>query len=100
MGIITIGLASKVSLRFSRMLNDVSVASLMNSDKSTIIGFILSKLDILTIWAYIVFSIGLSKMFKSVSTGKYYAMVFGVWIIGTFILFILSKSIPFLQNFQ
>jgi len=99
-GIITIILAAILSLIFSRMLNDVSVASLMNSDKSTIIGFILSKLDILTIWAYIVFSIGLSKMFKSVSTGKYYAMVFSVWIIGTFILFILSKSIPFLQNFQ
>jgi len=98
--IITTILAAILSLAFSRMMNDVSVASLINSDKTTIVGFVLGKLDILSIWAYAVFSIGLAKMFKSTSTGKYYAMVFGLWIIGTFILFIIAKSVPFLSNFM
>ncbi len=98
-GIITVILAAILSLVFSRMFNDVSVAAFMNADKSTIMGFILGKLDIVTIWAYIVLSIGLAKMFKSASTGKYYGLVFGIWIIGTLIIFLISKSVPFLSNF-
>ena len=98
-GIITVILAAICSLVFSRMFNDVSLASFLNTDKSTIMGFIFGKIDIISIWAYVVFSIGLAKMFKSASTGKYYGLVFGLWIIGTLILFILAKSIPFMSNF-
>ncbi|MCH8169767.1 MAG: YIP1 family protein [Bacteroidetes bacterium] len=96
-GIITVIVAAILSLVFSRMFNDVSIAAFMNADKSTILGFILGKLDIITIWAYIVLSVGFAKMFKSASTGKYYGLVFGLWIIGSFILFLLSKSFPFLN---
>ena len=96
-GIITVILAAILSLVFNRMFNDVSVASFINADKTTLVGFILGKIDIITIWAYIVFSIGLAKMFKSATTGKYYGLVFGIWIIGTFIIFLLSKTFPFLN---
>ncbi len=96
-GIITVILAAILSLVFSRMFNDVSLASFMNADKTTFMGFVLAKIDVITIWAYIVFSIGLAKMFKSATTGKYYGLVFGVWIIGTFIIFLLSKTFPFLN---
>lgn len=96
-GIITVIVAAILSLVFSRMFNDVSIAEFMNTDKSTILGFVFGKIDIITIWAYVVLSIGFAKMFKSASTRKYYGLVFGLWIVGTFIIFLLSKSIPFLD---
>lgn len=95
--IIAVIIAAILSLVFSRMFNDVSVAAFMNTDKTTFLGFILGRLDIITIWVYIVLSIGFAKMFKSVTTGKYYGLVFGIWIIGSFLLFLLSKSFPFLN---
>ena len=98
--IITVILAAILSLAFSRMLNDVSLAAILNTDKSTIMGFVFGKIDIISIWAYAVFSIGLAKMFKSATTGKYYGLVFGLWIIGTLIIFLISKSVPFLSNFN
>ncbi len=93
-------LAGILTMLFGRMIMDTSVASFIGSDKMTIAGWFLSKIDPITIWVYVVLSIGFAKMFKSESTGKYYALVFGIWLIGTFILFQLAQAIPFLQNFM
>jgi hypothetical protein len=98
-GMINIILATIFTLAFGRMLQDVSVASFLDSDRSTLLGFILAKLDVLGIWAYIVFSIGLAKLFKSSSTTKYYITVFGIWILGGLLIFFLAKAIPFLSYF-
>jgi len=92
-------LAGILTMLLGKMIMDTSVASLLGSDKMTLVGWFLSKIDPITIWVYVVLSIALAKMFKSESTGKYYALVFGIWLIGTFILFQLAQAIPFLQNF-
>jgi uncharacterized membrane protein (DUF106 family) len=83
---------------FGRAFADTSLASFFDADKTTIAGFLLAKIDPLTIWIYTVASIGLAKMFKSPSTGKYFAVVFGVWIIGTFLWFLLGQLFPILQG--
>ncbi len=95
-GIIQIILAAILAFVLGKPLMDTSIASFLDSDKSTYIGFILAKLDVFSIWSYIILSIGLAKMFKSKNTGKYYAAVFGIWIIGGLLLFWIAKAVPFL----
>jgi len=90
-------IASIISLALGRLLLDTSAASLMNMDKTQISGFFLSKIDPFSIWVYSVISIGVAKMFKSSSAGKYFALVFGVWIIGGFLIWLLGKAVPFLS---
>ncbi len=95
--IISVILAAILAYAFGRLVGDVSVGSLMNADKTTFSGFALGKLDIFSIWGYIVLSIGLSRMFKSESKGKYFAMVFGIWIVWSVLSFFIAKAVPFLS---
>jgi len=90
-------IAAIITMALGSMVQDSSLASLLSSDKSTIQGWIFAKIDPVSIWAYIVLSIGYAKMFKSESTGKYYALVFGLWIIGGLVLFLLAQAVPFLS---
>ena len=92
--------AGILTMLLGKMIMDTSLASLMGSDKMTLTGWFFARIDPISIWAYAVLSIGYAKMFKSESTGKYYALVFGVWLIGMFILFQLAQAVPFLQNFM
>jgi hypothetical protein len=94
--IIQIVLAAILSMDFGRLLNGVSIAALGDIDKSTFVGFILGKIDPFSIWAYSIVSIGLAKMFRSGSTTKYFILVFGVWILGSLLLWIIGKVVPFL----
>jgi hypothetical protein len=96
-GIIHVILAAIFAFVFGRLMRDVSLASLMDIDKSSIMGWLAAKVDPLTIWAYVVLSIGLAKMFKSQSLGKYFAMVFGLWIVGGLLLWFVAKAVPFLS---
>ncbi len=86
-----------LALAMDKFFADTSVATFMNADTSTIMGFVLSKLDVFSIWSYAVIAIAYAKMFKSESTGKYYAMVFGLWIGFGLLFFYLGKLIPFLS---
>lgn len=95
-GIIHVILAAIFAFAFGRLLRDVSLASLLDMDKSTIAGWLMAKIDPLTIWANAVLSIGLAKMFKSDSVVKYFIMVFGLWIVGGLLLWFLAKAVPFL----
>jgi len=97
--IINMIIATILSFALSRMMQDASVASFLDSDRSTIVGFILAKLDVFAIWGYIVLSIGLAKLFKSSNTAKYYITTFGIWILGGLLFFFLAKAVPFLSNF-
>jgi len=63
------------------------------------VGFILGKLDVFSIWAFIVIGIWLSKMFKASSSIKYIVMVFSVWILIDIIFYLLAGVVPFLQFF-
>lgn len=84
------------ALLMGKFLEGVSVASLLQMDTKTFTGMLASKLDIFSIWFYSLFSIGLAQMFKSESTGKYFGLVFGMWIGFSIIWFFISKSIPFM----
>jgi len=88
-----------LTMLFGKMIMDTSLASLMGSDKTTLTGWLLAKVDPISIWGYIILAIGFAKMFKSESTGKYYALVIGLWLIGGFILFQLAQAVPFPQGF-
>ena len=98
-GMIHVIIAAVLSLAFSRLLNDVNVATLIQADKISVVGFILGKLDVFSIWAFIVIGIGLSKMFKASSSTKYIIMVFAVWIIIDALFYLLATVVPFLQFF-
>lgn len=89
-----------LALTMAKFLTDTSVASIMGSDTSTLTGFILGKLDVFAIWGYVIVSIGFAKMFKSETTGKYYAMIFGLWIGFGLLFFFLGKAIPMLGMFS
>lgn len=97
--IIQVVLAAVLAILFGRLMNDISLAAFLNSDRSTFLGWALAKIDPISIWSYAVLSIGLAKMFKSQSTGKYFALVFGIWLIGGFLLFLLAQNLPFLKMF-
>jgi hypothetical protein len=90
-------LASILSLAFERLINDVSIASIANMDKSTITGWFFAKADPFSIWVYSVLSIGLAKMFRSDSTTKYFIMVFSLWILGSLLIWGIGKAVPFLS---
>lgn len=98
--ILQIVIAGILTMVMGKLMMDTSVASFIGSDKNTIAGWFLSKIDPISIWAYIVLSIGFAKMNKSESTGKYYVLVFAVWLIGTFIWFQITQAVPFLQGFS
>ena len=89
-GILTISLGLRIS--------DFSVASLWEMDRLTLSGWLLAKINPISIWYYIVLSIGLAKMFKSDNVKKYYALVFVSWIISSLIFFVLAQNISFFKN--
>jgi hypothetical protein len=72
----------------------------MSSDKSTFIGFVLGKLDIFSIWFYILVGIGLAKMFSATNTSKYIFASLGMWIGFALLFFLLAKVLPFLNWFM
>lgn len=98
--ILQIVIAGIFTMLIGKIMMDTSVASFIGSDKNTITGWVLSKIDPISIWAYAILAIGFAKMNKSESTGKYYALVFAVWLIGAFIWFQITQAVPFLQGFN
>jgi hypothetical protein len=87
-------LAITLTLILGKPIWNMSIASFLSSDLTTIRGFIFSYLDIFHIWGYIVLSIGLAKLFKSSSLAKYYFTVFGIWILGGLLSSFYGKVIP------
>lgn len=86
-----------LTFMLGKIIMDTSVATFTGTERSTISGFILSKIDPLSIWSYSVLSIGLAKMFKSQSMTKYFIMVFALWIVGGLLIWLLAKAVPFLS---
>ena len=99
--IIVLQVIAMVILAFvlDRFIQGTSVAAIMDSDKTTFVGWILSKLDIFSIWFYAVVAVGFAKMFKSDNYGKYFGMVFGLWLGVGFIFWLLADALPFLRWF-
>lgn len=86
-----------LAMLMDKMVTDTSIATFMDADKTQLAGFLLSKVDPLSIWFYAVVGIGFAKMFKSDSLGKYVGMVIASWLIFSLIFFYLGKAVPFLN---
>jgi hypothetical protein len=97
-GIIQVLLAGIFTLILEMQVKDTSLAAFLDMDRLTISGWLLAKVNPISIWYYMVLSIGLAKMFKSENTIKYYVLVFVSWIVVSLILFFLAKSIPGIVN--
>ena len=92
-------LATVVGIVLGKLIRDLSLTSLLGMDKTSFMGWILSFVDVLTIWGFAVLSIGLAKMFKAASASKYFIMVFGLWFIWKLLVFSLQGALPVLKNF-
>lgn len=97
--IISVILATIFSIVSGKLSRDVSAASLFSMDTKTLVGFLFAKVDIFSIWVYFVIALGMTKLFNAGDSKKYYYFIFGAWIIWSFIVFFLMKSVPILQNF-
>jgi len=86
-----------LAMLMDKMVTDTSIATLMDSDKTQLAGFLLSKVDPLSIWFYAVVGIGFAKMFKSDNIGKYVGMVIASWLIFSLIFFYIGKAVPMLN---
>jgi len=88
------------ALVMNKFLTGISAADLMSADKSTLNGFLLGKLDIFSIWFYILVGIGLAKMFKSDNSSKYIIATLGMWVGFSLLFFLLAKIWPFINWFM
>lgn len=87
-----------VGLLMGKMLTGLNPASLMGMDLKTLPGFLLSRLDVFSIWFYIVVGIAFAKMFKSDNVKKYIFTSIGVWLVFMFIIFGLAQVSPVFGN--
>jgi hypothetical protein len=87
-----------VGMLLGKMLTGLNPASLSGMDLKTLPGFLLSRLDVFSIWFYIVLGIAFAKMFKSDNVKKYVFASIGVWLVFMFIIFGLSKVSPMFGN--
>ncbi len=85
---------------FDRQFESASLAGLLNVTENGIVKFLLSKIDPFTIWAYVVFTIGLTKLSKAKSYTAYALVIFGSWIIWSGLFFAAMKYVPFLNRFS
>ena len=86
-----------LAMLMDKMVTDTSIATLMDTDKTQLAGFFLSKVDPLSIWFYAVVGVGFAKMFKSDNIGKYMGMVIASWLIFSLIFFYIGKAVPMLN---
>jgi hypothetical protein len=87
-----------VGLLMGKMLTGLNPTSLTGMDIKSLPGFLLSRLDIFSIWFYIVVGIAFAKMFKSDDVKKYIFTSIGFWLVFMFIIFGLSKVSPMFGN--
>ncbi len=88
-----------LTLAMGKIFRSTSVAAFLDLDKKSILYFILSKLDIFSIWFYAVVGIGFAKMAKATDTKKYIILIVSLWLGFGLIFFLLGKFVPFLERF-
>jgi hypothetical protein len=98
--IIQIILGLILTLAMGKAFKSTSVAAFLTLDKQSFLHFILSKLDVFSIWFYVVVGIAFSKMFKSSNTKKYIMLIVGLWLGFGLLFFLLGNIIPFVQRFN
>jgi hypothetical protein len=96
---IQIIISGMLTLLLGRIIMDTSVANLFEFEKGTIVRFFASKIDPLSIWAYSVLAIGLTKLNNAQNSKPYFILVFALWILGGLLFFYLGKVFPFFGGF-
>ena len=81
-----------------KMITGLNPASLMAMDVKTLPGFLLSRLDVFSIWFYVVVGIAFAKMFKSDNVKKYIFTSLGIWLVFMFIIYGLGQVSPMFKN--
>lgn len=87
-----------IGLLMGKIISGINPAAFMGTDVKTFSGFLLSRLDLFSIWYYIVVGIAFAKMFRSDNIKKYVFASVGVWLVFMFIIFGLGKVVPFFGN--
>ena len=87
-----------LGLLMGKMITGLNPAALMGMDAKTLPGFLLSRLDVLSIWFYVVVGIAFAKMFKSDNVKKYIFASLGIWLVFMFIIFGLAQVSPMFGN--
>ena len=87
-----------VGMLLGKMLTGLNPASLTGMDIKSLPGFLLSRLDVFSIWFYVVVGIAFAKMFKSDNVKKYIFTSIGVWLVFMFIIYGLGKVSPIFEN--
>jgi ABC-type transport system involved in cytochrome c biogenesis permease subunit len=77
-----------------KMLTGLNPTSLMGMDTKTLPGFLLSRLDVFSLWYYAVVGIAFARMFKSDNIKKYIIASIGIWLVFMFIIFGLGQVVP------
>ena len=72
-------------------------AKILGYDVKQLPGYLLSYIDPIKIWFYVVVGIAFAKMFKSENTGIYIATMLGIWFLFGIGFFALAQVVPFLQ---
>lgn len=83
-----------VGMLMGKMLTGLNPATLMGMDLKTLPGFLLSRLDVFSIWFYVVVGIAFAKMFKSDNVKKYIITSLAAWLIFMFVIFGLAQAVP------
>jgi hypothetical protein len=95
--ILSILLTTILSMAMDRMVVGLSLASLMDIEKTNFTGWLLGKVDPLMIWSLAVTGIGIAKMFKSQAVAKSLIVVYVIWLVWGLITFFIAKAIPLLS---
>jgi len=85
-------------LLMGKIITGINPAAFMGIDVKTLPGFLLSRLDIFSIWFYAVVGISFAKMFKSDNTNKYIITSLVLWFVFMIIIFGLAKVSPIFSN--
>lgn len=99
-GIIQVIIATILTFMMNEPYRDTSLATFMGSNKDSLMHVLYSKIDLFSIWSYIILSIGMAKMSFAKDVKKFYILVFGLWIGWSLFAFFVLKNIPFIGNFM
>ena len=87
-----------LGILIGKMITGLNPASLTGMDVKEFPGFLLSRLDVFSIWFYTVLGIAFAKMFKSDNTKKYVITSLVLWLVIMFIIFGLGQVSSIFKN--
>jgi hypothetical protein len=84
-------------LTMSDIKMGTDAAKILGYDVQELNGYLLSYVDPIKIWFYVVVAIAFAKMFKSENIGLYISTILGVWFFFGIAFYGLAQVVPFLK---